>query len=51
MPLAIHIPELEECTTTQSDFAIFSKWWNQKSDNGRQGETVGRHRIPSDRRV
>jgi hypothetical protein len=30
VPLSIHIPELEERTTTKCDFVHFSKWWNRK---------------------
>jgi hypothetical protein len=51
MPLSIHIPKLKERITTQWDFANFSKWWNRKSDNGRQAETTSHHRIPSVRKV
>jgi hypothetical protein len=51
MPLSIHIPELAELIPAQCDFTTFSKWWNRKSDNGRQAEAAGRHRIPSVRRA
>jgi hypothetical protein len=51
MPLSVQIPELAESTTTQQDFANFSKWWNGKHDKARQTETTGDHQIPSARRV
>jgi hypothetical protein len=38
MLLSIHSAELEECITTQRDFANCSKWWNRKSDIGHQAE-------------